>query len=360
MTGMKLTFFNLVVVALLATGCSPESQDQAASQDSTKIVVDEFARQSPGALLANEVMAMSYSGFREGQHPDRGDGAVNPSDEEILEDLNILLEHDFELIRLYDSGENSVTTLELIRKHNLPIKVLLGMWLQAEFSNHEGCPWLIEPIPDEELAANALINAAELQRGIELARQFNDIVVAVNVGNEALVEWNDHMVPLETVIAYVRRVKAAIEQPVTVADNYEWWIRDGAPLAAEVDFIGVHTYPAWEDKSIDVALSYTVENMVGVSTALPGKALAILEAGWATTAIEFGEHASEANQTRYFDELRDWATDKNVTVLFFEAFDEPWKGNPNNPLGAEKHWGVFNVDRTPKQVMQRSSAQGKH
>jgi hypothetical protein len=29
------------------------------------------------------------------------------------------------------------------------------------------------------------------------------------------------MVPLERVISYVRRVKAAIEQPVTVADNYE-------------------------------------------------------------------------------------------------------------------------------------------
>ena len=353
MTKMKLVFCKLLLVVLLA-GCASGSQDQ------TSTTVDGFARQSPDALLANEVMAMSYSGFREGQHPDRGDGAVNPSDAEILEDLNILLEHDFKLIRLYDSGENSVTTLKLIRKHNLPIKVLLGMWLQAEFSNHEGCPWLIEPIPDEELAANALVNKAELQRGIELARQFDDIVVAVNVGNEALVEWNDHMVPLETVIGYVRQVKAAIEQPVTVADNYEWWIRDGAPLAAEVDFIGVHTYPAWEDKSIDEALSYTVENMVGVSAALPGKPLAILEAGWATTAIEFGERASEANQTRYFDELRDWATDKNVSVLFFEAFDEPWKGNPNNPLGAEKHWGVFNVDRTPKQVMRRSSAQGKH
>ena len=349
---MKLIFIKLLVVVLLAS-CSPGSQDQTAQ------TIDGFARQSPDALLANEVMAMSYSGFREGQHPDRGDGAVNPSDEQILEDLNILLQHDFKLIRLYDSGENSATTLELIRQHNLPIKVLLGVWLQAEFSNHEGCPWLTKPIPAEELAANALVNAAELQRGIELARQYGDIVVAVNVGNEALVEWNDHMVPLETVITYVRQVKAAIVQPVTVADNYDWWIRDGAPLAAEVDFIGVHTYPAWENKGIEEALSYTVENMVGVSAALPGKPMAILEAGWATVAIEFEERASEANQTRYFEELRDWATDKNVTVLFFEAFDEPWKGKPNNPLGAEKHWGVFNVDRTPKQVMQLLSAQDK-
>ena len=44
-------------------------------------------QQSPEDLLAGEVMAVAYSGFREGQHPDRGDGAVNPSAEEILEDL---------------------------------------------------------------------------------------------------------------------------------------------------------------------------------------------------------------------------------------------------------------------------------
>ena len=309
--------------------------------------------QPPEALLEGEVMAVAYSGFREGQHPDRGDGAVNPSDEEILEDLNILVDHGFGLIRLYDVGETSVTTLELIREHDLPIKVLLGMWLRAEVSNHENCPWLDEPIPEEELARNAIANAAELERGIELAREFSDIVVAVNVGNEALVIWNDHMVPLEQVINYVREVKAAIEQPVTVADNYEWWIEDGAPLAAELDFLGIHTYPAWEEKTIDEALAYTIENMERVQAALPGKPMAILEAGWATTASEFGDRASEAAQQRYYNEINEWATETNTTVFFFEAFDEPWKGNPDNPAGAEKHWGLFFVDRTPKQVMKR-------
>ncbi len=309
--------------------------------------------QEPGALLAGEVMAVAYSGFREGQHPDRGDGAVNPSDAEILEDLQILVDHGFRLIRLYDTGENSVTTLRLIREHDLPIRVLLGIWLRAEISNHEGCPWLDEPIPEEQLAANTVDNAAEIERGIALARQYDDIVVAVNVGNEALVEWNDHMVSLENVIAYVRRVKAAVDQPVTVADNYEWWIEDGEPLAAELDFLGIHTYPAWEEKTIDEALPYTIDNVMRVQAALPGKPLAILEAGWATTAIEFGDRASEANQARYYEELREWARATNTTVFFFEAFDEPWKGDPNNPAGAEKHWGLFFEDRTPKQVMRK-------
>ena len=309
--------------------------------------------QPAAALIGGEVMAVAYSGYREGQHPDLGDGAANPSRAQILEDLQILAAHGFRLIRLYDVGENTVTTLELIREHRLPIKVLLGMWLRAEVSNHEGCPWLDEPIPEDELQANTVANLAEVDRGIELAREYGDIVVAVNVGNEALVDWNDHMVPVQKVIEYVRRVQAAIAQPVTVADNYAWWARDGAPLAAAVDFLGIHTYPAWEEKTIDEALAYTIENLEAVRAALPGKPIAILEAGWATTASEFGGRASEDSQARYYRELGDWARENNVTVFFFEAFDEPWKGDPGNPRGAEKHWGLFFVDRSPKRVMQR-------
>mgnify|MGYP002621906660 CR=1 FL=1 len=317
-------------------------------------LADAQLRQSPGDLMGGEVMAVAYSGYREGQHPDRGDGAVNPSDDEILEDLEILVAHGFRLIRLYDTGENTAATLRLIQEHDLPIRVLLGIWLRAEISNHENCPWLDEPIPADELAANVLLNAAEIERGIAMATNYPEIVVAVNVGNEALVEWNDHMVPLAQVIDYVREVREAIEQPVTVADNYEWWIEDGAPLAAEVDFLGIHTYPVWEGKSIDEGLAYTLENLRRVREALPGKPIAVLEAGWATRASEFGERAGEDEQRRYYRELDDWARRANVTVFFFEAFDEPWKGDPGNPDGAEKHWGLFFVDRTPKSVMREA------
>ena len=351
MTALRKYLLPLALL-LLASACTKSTPVGEVEQPPAS----QGIAQTADELVGGEVVAVAYSGFREGQHPDRGQGAVNPSDAEILEDLQILVDHDLRLIRLYDVGENSVRTLELIRERDLPIKVLLGLWLRAEISNHEGCPWLDEPIPDDELAANTLLNLAEIDRGIELANEFDDIIVAVNVGNEALVEWNDHMVSLENVIEYVRTVKAAIEQPVTVADNYEWWIKDGAPLAAEVDFLGIHTYPAWEGKTIDEALAYTIANMEGVQAALPDKPMAILEAGWATTAMEFAEQASEANQERYYHELFDWAQQANMTVFFFEAFDEPWKGNPNNKDGAEKHWGLFFVDRTPKQVFAAGAA----
>jgi len=336
-----MNFGRFLALALLAAGAGCAQAP----------VAPDSMRQAPGALLAGEPMAVSYSGFREGQHPDRGSGAVNPTPDEVREDLEILVRHGFRLIRVYDSGDNTRTTLELIRQHELPLKVLLGIWLDAESSNHEGCPWLDAPIPAATLVANAARNDAEVERGIELARRFGDIVVAVSVGNEALVDWTDHMVPLENVIAYVRRVRAAVEQPVTVAENYRWWALHGAPLAAEVDFLGVHTYPVWEDKTIDEALAYTVENIESVRRALPGKPIAVLEAGWPTIASEFGDRANEASQARHYAELRQWAASMNTTVFWFEAFDEPWKGNPNDPLGAEKHWGLFNVDRSPKEAM---------
>ncbi|MDX1509703.1 MAG: hypothetical protein R3358_15560, partial [Woeseiaceae bacterium] len=190
-----------ILIAALVTACSPAGDSNRAGLQHRG-----FA-QEPNDLLIGEVMAVAYSGYRDGQHPDRGDAAKPPSREQVLEDLEILVDHGFRLIRVYDTGEHTQTTLELIDSHELPIKVVLGLWLSAEFSNHEGCPWLDEPIPEETLAQNRIRNAAEIERGIELARRYEDIVVAVNVGNEALVDWNDHMVPLEQVINYVRTVK---------------------------------------------------------------------------------------------------------------------------------------------------------
>ena len=324
---------------------------QAAHANVPFFVEDGFV-QDQEALIDGQAMAVAYSGFRAGQHPDRGQGAINPSREEILEDLQLLVDHGFHLIRLYDAGENSQAVLELIRQHDLPIKVMLGLWLSAELSNHEGCPWLDQPIPQAQLAANRVANEQEVARGIALAKAFDDVVVSINVGNEALVDWTDHLVPLDRVIDYVRQVKSAVTQSVTVAENYEWWIRDGAPLAAEVDFIGVHSYPVWEGRAIDEGLSYTVENLMAVKAAIPDVPMAVLEAGWATSASEFGDRASQAAQARYFDELRQWANQANVTVFFFSAFDEPWKGDPTNPEGAEKHWGLFFESRQPKQVME--------
>lgn len=310
-------------------------------------------QQKPGDLLGGEKRAVCYSGFRSGQHPDRGNGAVNPSDTEILEDLQILIRQGgFSLIRLYDSQVNSEAVLRLIDTHKLNLKVLLGAWLDAE-ANNPNCPYLKTPYPAEVLEKNKLKNAAEIESAIRLAKQYHETVVAVAVGNEALVDWNDHMVPVESVIRYVRQVRRAITRPVTVADNYNWWAKQGSALAKELDFVSVHIYPVWENKDIAEAMQYGIANLQAVRNALPQSRIVITEAGWPTVASEFGSRASEAKQKQYYQELSGWAAGMNITTLFFEAFDEDWKGDPGDALGAEKHWGLFTIDRKPKPVMRQ-------
>lgn len=312
---------------------------------------DIVLKQTPDDLLVGVTNAICYSGFRAGQHPDRGNGAVNPNEAEILEDLLILEKAGFQLIRLYDAGENSSLTLEVIKKNNIDIKVLQGIWLKAELSNHLSCEWLTAPIPQTELEDNKKANLTEIKRGIALAKSYPEIICAVNVGNEALVDWNDHKVATEDIISYVKMVQNEIEQPVSVADNYEWWAANGEALGAVVDFVSIHIYPVWEGKDIEEALAYSIENITKVKAALPQATIVITEAGWPSVASEFGERASEEKQARYYHQLSAFIAKNNITTFFFEAFDEDWKGDPTDSLGAEKHWGLFNIDRTAKQVM---------
>ena len=310
-------------------------------------------QQKKSALLDGIQRGICYSGFRHGQHPDRGAGAVNPTDQQTLEDLQLLSRNgNFGLIRLYDSDENSEDVLRVIQANHVRLEVLLGAWLDAEISNPD-CPWHQEPYPQKDLDANKIKNQREIERAIRLANEYPEIVAAVAVGNEAMVSWTDHKVPVASVIAYVRQVKRAVQQPVTVCDNFDFWVRHGSTLASELDFISVHSYPAWEGKRIAEALPATIAEVQAVRNALPHSRMVITEAGWATVATEFGSRASEANQKRYFDGLYAWAARENITTFFFEAFDEDWKGNDNdpNPNGAEKHWGLFTIDRKPKLVM---------
>ncbi len=339
-------WFLILIISLTIMSCNFSGKDRGETETAPPLP------QAESMLLTGVSEAVCYSGFRTGQHPDRGDGAVNPSYEEILEDLQILAEQTpFRLFRLYDCEENTQMVLEVIREHNLDFKVMLGIWLRAEIDSYETCEWLTEPWPAETLEQNKKLNDLEIAKGIELANEYPDIIAAVNVGNEALVDWNEHRVTVDSVITYVKRVQQAIEQPVTVADNYKWWADNGAELAEVVDFVSVHTYPIWEGKDIDEGMSYTLENVEEVMTALPGKQIVIAEAGWASIASEFGPRASQEKQKQYVSDLMEWSKQNNITTFIFEAFDEDWKGNPDNPLGAEKHWGLYTVDREPKEVI---------
>jgi len=300
---------------------------------------------TPGELFGFEPgNAICYSGYREGQSPDTH---IFPSYQEIREDLLLLRRH-WSLLRLYDCTRHAELVLEVIQRERLGLKVLLGAWLSAEADN-PGCPWG-GTYPPEQLERNRAANQEEMQRLVRLARLHPDSVVAVAAGNEATVDWTDHLVPPERVLEYVRWLRREVRQPITFCENYVPWQDKLAALAAEVDFISLHTYPIWESRTIGEALDFSAENWRSVAGRYPGKPVVITEAGWTTRSGGRGirpENASEALQAAYLEALSRWSREQGVLTFVFEAFDEPWKGSAD-PLEPEKHWGLFTVDRRPK------------
>ncbi len=285
-----------------------------------------------------------YSGFRDGQSPDLG---LYPSTEEIARDL-ALLEGDWNALRLYACDTHCERVLEAIAEHGFSFSVMLGAYIGAELNN-PACPWGGE-FPQQELERNKRSNEEELARAATLANRYPDIIDLVSAGNEATVDWTDHLVDVESVIAYVDYLQRNIEQPVTFCENYVPWLGKLDALAEQVDVIAIHTYPVWEYKTVAEALAYTQENYSAVCQRHPGKQIIITEAGWTTSSNGRGippENVNEQFQKRYVDDLRQWAIEDGILLYVFEAFDENWKGS-DHPLEPEKHWGLYRADRHPK------------
>lgn len=255
--------------------------------------------------------AICYSGFRDGQSPDAG---VFPSPAEIASDFEILQGH-WDALRLYACDVHTERVLAVIRERGFAFKVMLGAYIAAEISN-PNCPWGGE-YPASVLRDNKRSNQAELERAVALANEYPDIVDVVSAGNEATVDWTDHLVSPDAVTDYVAHLQRHVAQPVTFCENYVPWLGKLDALAEQVDLISIHTYPVWEYKTIDEALAYTKENYAAVAERHPDKQVIITEAGWATASNGRGippENVGEFYQKRYLEALHKWSSEQGVVV----------------------------------------------
>ena len=60
--------------------------------------------------------------------------------------------------------------------------------------------------------------------------------------------------------------------------------------------------------------------------------------------------AGEIEQEIFINQFLDWTQNEKIQHFLFEVFDENWKGG-NHPNEVEKHWGLYNADRTPKKYI---------
>ncbi|TVP85201.1 MAG: glycosyl hydrolase [Acholeplasmataceae bacterium] len=287
--------------------------------------------------------AICYSGYRQGQSPITG---VYPSYEEVLADL-LMLEPHFDYIRMYDVSLHAKTVLDVLKKEGIALKVMLGVEPKGEISN-PGCPW--GGLHSEEaIASHKISNYAQLDQMIDLCNAYEDVVLAVSVGNESTSDWHPNLMDPKTLADHIRYVKARVNRPVTFCEGAGFWLTKGAPIAEAADFLSIHSYPLWHRISFDQAVTATIKDYEDNRQAYPDKPILFTEFGWTTKANEkMNRHETdEAHQKRYLDEVLAWSETNKVTMFIFEAFDEPWKGS-DDPDEPEKHWGIWTVDRTPK------------
>ncbi len=307
--------------------------------------------------------AVSYSPYRSSTNESQlGSEVITPAN--VLQDLQLIRAAGIGMIRLFSSRAFAQTVLDVIRDNGLDLKVMLGAY----------------PNPVNS-AADEADNQAELDKAIQLANDYRDIVEAVSVGNETMVVWSTHKVPVETMAAYLRKVRAAIRQPVTTDDNWLFWAGVPKAIADVVDFAAVHTYPLldtfydpglWDWRFKTVAADQRAAAMAAGAVAeakrqfgqaraafdklnLPNFPMVIGETGWVARDAGGGPvlnyRAHPVNQKLYFDALQQWAAEGRNSphgpkaMFFFQAFDEPWKQGDDG-------WGLFNKDRQARYVVQ--------
>ncbi len=283
---------------------------------------------------------ISYGEYRDGQSPE-GDA---PTDADLREDLHIIARH-WNLLRMYGT-RNVERTCRIIREDKLPIRVMAGAWLTTESA-------------DEQVQANR----SEVTQVIRVANAFPDVVIAINVGNETQVYWSGHRVEQQTLIRYIREVRDGTEVPVTTCDDYAFWNKpESRAVAAECDFLGLHAYAMWNKQPLANALTWTRQQITEVQSVHPDLTIVHCETGWATSRLQTGEQAElmkgvagEKQQELFYRAYRSWAEETHQAHFYFVAFDENWKGG-NHPAEAEKHWGLYNADRTPKQAISGRNA----
>ncbi len=320
-----------------------EGNDEAARE--SPFTVRPFLAEPQSSWIGNGI---AYSPYRDGQSP-RG---AMPTRDQLREDLS-LLRTKWRLLRLYGSRRGPArAVLEIIRKEDLGLQVVLGSWIEPEARVAEDDTQL-DALPD-----GVMLNKEEVAETIKLANEFPDIVVGAIVGSETQVDWSSHKVQRDVLIKHIREVRAATRTPVATADDFSYWLRpESRMLVREIDFVVVHIHPMWNKQLLTDALAFTQARFAAVRVMHPNRETVLGETGWATEKSSHGEQgelllgaAGEDQQKAYFDRFTDWVMKQRITSFYFEAFDENWKGG-NDPDDVEKHWGLFRADRTPKRAV---------
>lgn len=377
----RLIILFMASISLFWIGCSPSQQGATAAD-----------------ILGNpNKQAISYGGYRTASRD------TVPTVDQIKDDMRILSAMGIKILRTYNTElaelPNLLEAITALKKEDSSFEmyVMMGAWIN--------CKGAFTDSPDHS-QEDEVFNKAEIERAVQYAQQYPDIIKIIAVGNEAMVHWAASYFVSPSVILkwvnYVQDLKAKGDLPddlwVTSSDNFASWGGGDASyhnedldnLIKAVDYISVHTYPFHDThynqkywvvsqentqnltklESIDDAMKrakdYAISQYNSVKNYVAdlgiNKPIHIGETGWATVSSGlYGSNGSQAadeyKQALYYNHMREWTSKNNISCFFFEAFDEIWK-DASNSQGSENHFGLFTIDGKAKYALWSSVDEG--
>lgn len=343
-------------------------------------------------------LAICYGGYRTNTRDEQ------PSVEQIKEDVKILHAAGFKILRTYNTKYDeirnllkAITVLKSADK-NFEMYVMMGVWIECENA------WTDKPL--DHAKENLSGNTAEVERAVELANQYPEIIKIISVGNEAMVHWASSYYVQPGIILkwvqYFQDLKTAKKIPkkiwITSSDNFASWggadssyhVDDLKKLYVAVDYVSIHTYPMhdthynpsfWgiknEEKNLSKkeqidslmirSLNYAKSQYRGVQNYMQSigvnKPIHIGETGWASSSDGFyGKDGSQAcdeyKAGKYYELMRNWTKEEKITCFYFESFDEVWK-DAANPKGSENYFGLFTRDAKAKYAVWKNVDNGQ-
>ncbi|MDG1285414.1 MAG: glycosyl hydrolase family 17 [Flavobacteriaceae bacterium] len=341
-------------------------------------------------ILGNSnYLAISYGGYRKSSRD------FQPTIGELKEDMKILHAMNIRILRTYNVQlAHTSNILKAIRElknedSTFEMYLMLGAWIDCKNA------WTDKPVDHNIESEN---NAAEIDRAVSLAQEYPEIVKVIAVGNESMVKWaTSYYVQPNVILKWVTHLQSLKEKGdlskdlwITSSDNFASWgggdpqyhVEDLTKLIKAVDYLSVHTYPMHDThynpvfwgvfgnetelsslKRIDIAMNrantYAISQVDSLARYIKSlgiyKPIHVGETGWASASNGFyGAKGSKATdeykESIYYNNIRQWTNENNMSCFYFEAFDEPWK-DAHNKGGSENYFGLFTVDGKAKYAL---------
>jgi exo-beta-1,3-glucanase (GH17 family) len=374
-----------VIAVMLLCSCNNQSKKETKTTE-----VNQPKNKTAKDILGNpDYQAISFGGYR-GKSLD-----IEPTLEELKEDMKILSAMNIKIIRNYKvhlpEATNILKAITELKQEdpNFEMYVMLGAWIDCKNA------WT-DKAPDHNLESEA--NAAQIEKAVQLANKYPDIVKIIAVGNEAMVKWAaTYYVQPRVILKWVNYLqqlkkenKLSKDLWITSSDNFASWgggdaeyhTEDLNKLIKAVDYVSMHTYPMhdthynpsfWGIRDNEAALSDKEKIAVSMNRAKEyaksqyksvvnyvhsidkTKPVHIGETGWSSKSDDlFGSGGTKASdeykEALYYNAMREWTNKAGLSCFYFEAFNEPWKDDQSDN-GSENHFGLFTVEGKAKYVV---------